>query len=289
MDENFLITVVVVDWKGNTLLKNCLEALYAQSYKNFEVILIENEPPDDFLKSIKEAFPQIKIIVNKKNLFYASSQNQGIKEANGEFILSLNNDVILDKNFLREAVRSMQDDGEIGIVSGKLLSFDGKIIDSAGQCLSRSRRPLERGYGEKDTGKFDKPGFVFGACGACALYRKKMLEEIKIKDGEYFDGDYGLFYEDLDLNWRAKRFGWKAYYNPKAVAYHLRSGSTKMIKPQWGLLGRYRFCSLSSEHKLMLLKNRYATIIKNENLQSFLKNLSSIFVYDFFLWIYILF
>ncbi|MFN7171131.1 MAG: hypothetical protein ACK4NT_07870, partial [Candidatus Omnitrophota bacterium] len=56
-----------------------------------------------------------------------------------------------------------------------------------------------------------------------------------------------------------------------------------------GLLGRHRFCSLSSEHKLMLLKNRYATIIKNENLQSFLKNLSSIFVYDFFLWIYILF
>ncbi|MCM8765470.1 MAG: glycosyltransferase family 2 protein, partial [Candidatus Omnitrophica bacterium] len=222
MVKRGLVSAVVVDWQGMLFLRDCLNSLLVQTYKNWEVILIENEPRDDFLKEIENSFPHTKIIVNRKNIFYSSAQNQGINAAEGEFILSLNNDVVLDKNFLAEAVKSMESDKKIGIVSGKLLSFDGKFLDSTGQFLGYTRRPIERGHRERDLGKFDKPEFVFGACGACALYRKKMLEEIKIRDGEYFDAEYGLFYEDLDLNWRANRFGWRAYYNPKAIAYHLR-------------------------------------------------------------------
>ncbi|MCM8765784.1 MAG: hypothetical protein NC920_02945, partial [Candidatus Omnitrophica bacterium] len=110
---------------------------------------------------------------------------------------------------------------------------------------------------------------------------------IKISDGEYFDAEYGLFYEDLDLNWRANRFGWRAYYNPKAIAYHLRGSSVRLNKPAFSLFRYFQFCCLSPEHKLMLFKNRYATLIKNETLITFLRNFFFVFLYDFCLWFYI--
>ena len=283
MEKDF-VSIVVVDWKGNDLLRDCLNSILSQTYRNFEIILIANEPRDNFLKEIRNSFPQIKIIVNEKNLFYSSSQNQGISKARGEFILSLNNDVILERNFLEEVIRAMKLDERIGIVSGKILSLDKKTIDSTGQFLSLTYKPWERGYRKPDLGQFDREGFVFGSCGACAFYRYEMLVEIKIEDDEYFDKDYGLFYEDLDLNWRANLFGWKAYYTPKAIAYHLRGASRKFPEYKFN---RFEFFSLIPEYKIFLLKNRYATIIKNSSLKDFLKNFLFIFIYDFILLIYL--
>ncbi|MCM8783966.1 MAG: glycosyltransferase family 2 protein [Candidatus Omnitrophica bacterium] len=288
MHDNDSVSVVIVDWRSNKLLKNCLNSVFLQTYRNFEIILVENEPLDSFLREILSSFPQLRIIANKKNFFYSFAQNQGIKEAKGEFVLSLNNDIILDRNFLKEVLNTIKMDRKIGIVSGKILSYKGEFIDSTGQFLSRMRKPLERGHREKDIGQFDTPGFVFGACGACAFYRKEMLEAIRIEDGEYFDNNYGLFYEDLDLNWRAQLAGWKAYYNPKAIGYHLRGSSAKVNQPKFRIFKRFEFCYLLPEHKLMLLKNRYATIIKNETTQGFLRNFFFIFIYDLSIWAYLL-
>ncbi|MGE4357002.1 MAG: glycosyltransferase family 2 protein [Candidatus Omnitrophota bacterium] len=288
MFDNGIVSVIVVDWRNSKLLRNCLVSIYHQTYSNFEIILIENEPVDSLLREIEKLFPQVKIIVNRKNFFYAHAQNQGIRESKGEFVLSLNNDIILDKNFIKEAIDTINIDKRIGIVAGRILSYEGKYIDSAGQLLTPMRKPLERGYKEKYVGQFDKAGFVFGACGACAFYKRIMLEEIKLKEGEYFDDSYGLFYEDLDLNWRANRQGWKAYYNPKMLAYHLRGHSVRLYQPKFRLFKRFEFCCLLPEHKLMLLRNRYATLIKNEKFKDFLRNLFFIFLYDLSLWGYLI-
>ncbi len=287
MFKEDLISVIIVNRNRRDLFKACLQSLKAQSCRDFEIIVVDNASIDGSRELVKNSFPDVRLLVNSENLLYSHALNQGIREACGEFILCLNNDTVLDKDFLKECILSMKSDKAIGIVSGKILSADGKFIDTTGEFLSRSRKPLERGYRKKDYGQFDKEGFIFGAGGVAPFYRTKMLEEIKLKEGEYFDNDYGLFYEDLDLNWRANLFGWKAYYAPKAICFHARGSSTKAKVPAIIFLRRFNFSYLSCAHQLMLLRNRYSTIIKNDTLLKFLLNLPFILSYDLLIWLYL--
>jgi len=139
-----------------------------------------------------------------------------------------------------------------------------------------------------DVGQYDQAGFVFGACGAAVLLRRKMLDDCAITKGEVFDNDYNMFYEDLDLSWRAANRGWKAYYNPKAVAYHMRGATAKEKKPVFEFLLPFNFVWLSTALKSDLIKNRLMTIIKNDRPGSFLLNLIHIIAYEFKLFFYCL-
>lgn len=287
MFKEDLISIIIVNWNKRDLLKVCLQSLMAQSYPDFEIIIVDNASVDGSRELVRNSFPDVKLLVNSKNLLYSYALNQGIREVHGEFILCLNNDTILDKDFLKECVLAIKSDKAIGIISGKILSADGNLIDTTGEFLSRSRKPLERGYHRKDCGQFDEEGFIFGAGGVAPFYRAKMFEEIKLKEGEYFDEDYGLFYEDLDLNWRANRFSWKAYYTPKAICFHARGSSAKENIPAIRFLRRFNFCYLSRDHQLMLLRNRYSAIIKNDTLAKFFLNFPFILSYDLLIWIYL--
>lgn len=244
------------------------------------------------LKQEEASFADIHLLINcienKNQLLLTSLQNQTFLNTKEEYILLLNDDVILDKYFIGELIRVMMDDEKIGIACGKLLRMDGRTIDSAGQFLAKGRKPIERGYGQPDLGQFEKPGLVFGACGAAVLYRKQMLEDIAITPGEYFDNDYHMFYEDLDISWRANKFGWKTFYNPKAIAYHVRGATAKTKKPKLKFLEAYYFAWLDKRLKTDLIKNRYLTIIKDDTLKEFLLNLPFILWYDLKLWVYCL-
>jgi GT2 family glycosyltransferase len=171
------------------------------------------------------------------------------------------------------------------MVSGKVLRFDKKTLDTTGLFLSLWRTAKERGYGIKDRGQFDQSEYIFGVNGAVAFYSRKMLEDIKIK-GSYFDVDYRIFYEDLDISWRAHNFGWKAYYIPQAVAYHAR-GAT--VRPAGGIGKPHARRYLTEELQQNLIINRYCTIIKNEGLFSLLLHLPFILFYDSLILIYNLF
>ncbi|MFH2136994.1 MAG: glycosyltransferase [Candidatus Omnitrophota bacterium] len=215
-------------------------------------------------------------------------QNKVISQISQKYILLMNDDIIPDPYFLQFLISSLEQMNEVGMGCGKLIRMDKQTIDSAGQIISRSRRPIDRGYGEKDRGQFDTPGFVFGCCGAAVLYRRDMLQDISISPGEYFDNEYNMFYDDLDISWRAQNQGWKAFYNPKAIAYHHRGLTAKINKPKLKFLEKYSFAWLSSRLKSDLVKNRYMTIIKNDNLKGFILNLPFIFLYDLKLWTYLL-
>jgi hypothetical protein len=224
----------------------------------------------------------------------------------GDFILCLNNDVILDRDYLKEALSGAGIDDKIGMVSGKILRMDKKTIDSTGLFLGRNRKAVERGYGKIDKGQYDKPGYVFGVSGACAFLRRSMLDDIKDENG-YFDERFGMYYEDLDLCWRANKKGWKAYYNPKAIAYHLRGGTTvgcsAITSPDkvgtkqsqyTGLLRRLAprndiFSRLSDDLQKKYIINRYRCMIKNDSIFGFLINLPFILCYNTKLWIYFIF
>ena len=265
-----------------------LDSVRNQSYKPVEIILINNSSDSDFLAWAKNNYPDIQIFIYKENLLFCLTHNKGIAESKGEYALCLNDDVILEEDFIKRAVEAMQRDNSIGMVSGKLMRMDKKTIDSAGLFLARSRIPKERGFGDIDAGQYENPGYVFGVSGAAGFYRRKMLEDIKIGD-DYFDSDYGIFYDDLDLCWRANRFGWKGYYAPSAIAYHLRGGTVKENNPRISFLKRYNFAYLPLNLQAHLMKNRYMTIIKNDSLRALILNISPVAWYEIKLWSYALF
>ncbi|MFH1397339.1 MAG: glycosyltransferase [Candidatus Omnitrophota bacterium] len=279
MDEksNRLVSVIVVTAGVKDYIFSCLDSLRKQNYPATEVIIIDNFLNPVLGSRILSGYSFARIYPGKRSLSYCDSLNKGIGLAKGDFILCLNDDVVLSGGFITEAIKGFDIGEKIGMVSGKVLRLDGKLIDSTGLYLSLWRTAKERGYGCKDTGQFDKPGYIFGVTGAVAFYRRKMLEEVKIKD-EYFDSDFGFFYEDLDIGWRANNSGWKGYYMPSAIAYHARGGTARAGNNGTGK--KYARIYLSEELHFKLIKNRYFTIIKNENIVNFIIHLPFIIIYD---------
>lgn len=260
------MSIIVVSAGKHAYLDPCLSSVKIQTYPNIETIVIDNS-------------------CESSDSSYGVSLNQGINSAKGNFILCLNDDVMLKEDFVAQALESFSVDERIGMVSGKILRMDKKTIDSTGLFLTIFRTALERGYGRPDKGQFEKPGYIFGVCGAVAFYRKSMLEQIK-KNGEYFDAGFSYFYEDLDVAWRAQNLGWQGYYNPSAIAYHVRGASLR--QPQ-GIDQNFARNYLSDELLWSLIKNRYLTILKNESFFSILLHLPFILLYDIFVWPHFIF
>lgn len=258
-----LVSIIIINWNGASLLKGCLDAVFNQTYSPIEVLLVDNGSTDNSLEIAGKY--EVKIIANKENLGFAKGINQGIKESKGEFILPLNNDVVLDKEYIENLVKIINSDNKIGSVMGKLLwaGTDG-LIDSAGHTIHKNRLPRNIGTGIKDGEQFNIKKEVFGVCGAAPLYRKDMLEDTKI-NGEYYDEDFFAFLEDVDLDWRARLLGWKAYYVPEAVADHHRGGTA---------VRRTKTVELHN------FKNRYLMVMKNDYILSHWKNVHQILFTD---------
>lgn len=281
-----LVSAVIVTFNQKKCLERCVRSLLRQNHPYLEII-IANNGGEEYLGNLGIEFSSAKVINNKENLFYSGAQNQGIKVSTGEFLLCLNDDVVLEGDFIKEALKGFDIDHKVGMVSGKVLRADKITLDSTGLFLGKSRKPVERGFNQKDYGQYNKEGYILGVGGAVAFYRRSMLEEVKDEDG-YFDERFGMFYEDLDLAWRANKKGWRAYYTPEAVAYHKRGESVKATVPRSRLLKRYTFAYLNDELKIMLIKNRYRTIIKNDSFLGIIINLPFILAYEIKLYLYII-
>jgi len=275
-----LTSIIIVTAGAGDYLERCLDSISKQTHKNFEVFVIDNSHQGRLKNGLSPRYPFAVFSPGPENNSYSGSLNKGMQFCRGDFILCLNDDCILDDRFIEEALKGFCDD-KVGMVCGKLLRWDNTTLDSTGLFLTFWRTAKERGYGRKDTGKYRSAGFVFGATGAAAFYRRKMLDEIREED--YFDNNFGYFYEDLDVAWRAKRAGWKGYYVPLATARHLRGGTARSQKGQGKPFAR-RF--LSGQLQAELIKNRYLTIIKNESFIGFLLHLPAVVLYDCLVWGY---
>jgi len=293
-----LVSVIIVNWNGAKFLESCLDSVLNQSYPDREILMIDNASQDNSVQIVRERYLQpasdvpVRLVENSENRGYCEGCNQGIDLAAGAYILILNPDTILSPNFIQSLVSSAELDPRIGMVAGKLLRFDRVTLDTTGQFLRWNLTPLDRGYGEQDTGQFDTPGYSFSTCGAAAFYRREMLEDIKI-DGEYFDTSFFTYYEDLDLGWRAQLLGWKCYYNPEALAFHYRGGSLHqpegwehLPRPLKGILPRYSFRDKPPFLQKHILKNRYLTLVKNLGALDLILNLPSLLLFESLIWGY---
>lgn len=258
-----LVSIIVLNWNGASLIKDCLNSVFKQSYSPLEILAIDNGSVDNSPDIIRQY--ELKFIENKENVGFAKAINQGIRKAKGDFVLPLNNDVILDKEYVANLVKVMNNDDKTGSVSGKLMwaGTEG-LIDSAGHSLHKNRLPRNIGTGQEDGPDYSVKREVFGVCGAAPLYRRKMIDDVEI-NGEFYDESFFSFLEDVDLDWRAQLLGWKALYVPEAIAMHHRGGTA------------VRRSKIVEVHNY---KNRYLMIIKNDFLLSFLKNFPQIIFTD---------
>jgi len=223
------VSIIIVNWNGREYLDECLSSIYDQTYSNFEVIVVDNGSTDGSAEVLGEKFPFVNLIQNEKNLGFAEGNNIGIKKAfedqEVKYIATLNNDTLVESNWLKELVSAPERDKQIGSCQSKMLRYsDRSIIDSTGIKLLANGTVSDRGGGEKDDGQYDKLEEVFGACAGAALYRREMLNDIGLFPSHYFAS-----FEDVDLAWRARYAGWKCVYVPSAVVYHFRFATQKKM------------------------------------------------------------
>ncbi|MDM7994246.1 MAG: glycosyltransferase family 2 protein [Acidobacteriota bacterium] len=227
------VLVSIVTYNSALYLKACLESLRAQTCSEYAIVLWDNASTDNTPAIIEHYRPHIRFVhLSQSNVGFCAAHNRLIDALESDYVLVLNPDVILEPRFMEILLREMDLDSGAGAATGKLLrqpetasparrSSDKKILDTTGIYMTPNQRHFDRGSGESDIGLYNDRQYVFGASGAAAFYRRKMLEDIR--DGnEYFDESFFAYREDVDLAWRAQWLGWRCLYLPEAKGYHAR-------------------------------------------------------------------
>lgn len=265
-----MILISLLGFNTKKYLEKCLRAVFAQSFKDFKVLYIDNNSKDGSVQWMQKHYPKIKIIKNQKNLGYAGGHNIGIQYAakkNFKYILCLNPDVFLEEDYLQELIKIMKKYKNIASAGGKLLKYDWQnqkktnIFDSAGLKMQWSCRVVDRGRGKTDKAQYDKIEKVFGISGAAPLYRISALKNVITKKYSQhshafadwhlcFDKTFFMYKEDVDLAWRLKNAGYDAVYVPGARAYHDRTGTGSYFRLPYYV----KYYSIRN-HILMLKKN----------------------------------
>ena len=202
---------------------------------------------------------------------YAAAMNRAIAHTKGDAVLFLNADCFLEPDFLARARPRLDEDG-VGSVAPRLLRIEGPLaapdaIDAAGMWVDRRRKNGLVGHGEPVSAHGAR-GEVFGADGACALYRREVLERCALAGDEVLDEVLALWTSDVDLAWRARLFGWRCVYEPEAVARHVRTYSPS------------KRAQVAEAHRRLQFRNRYLMWFKNETRAGLLRDLGHIAAYE---------
>jgi len=256
------ISIILVTYNSKDYIELCLDSIFAQGFKDYEVVVIDNGSEDDTPSIIKDKYREVILIENARNLGVCKARNQGILKAIGEFVLCLDPDVTLREDFLEKGYEAIKSDSNVGVVQPKILMEGGKTIYSSGIYRSWLWRFYDIGSGKIDNDK-DYQRYIFGACAAAAFYRREALEAIR-HYGEYFDEDFFYFFEDADVSWRLQHSRWRVLYAPDAVCTHSAGRSRKKDK-----VSQY-----------LCLRNRCLVLIKNEPFLGLLKAPLVFLTYD---------
>ncbi len=215
------VSIIIPSWNGAHLLPTCLDALRQQTYKDFEIIVVDNASSDGSRALLAGSYPDVRVIPLSQNLFYAGGVNRGAQTTSSPIVVALNNDTEAEPTWLEHLVGCLDRHPEAGMAASKLLLFDRRtVLHSAGDYYGVDGIPGNRGVWEEDTFQYDNATDVFSACGGAAAYRRTMLEDIGL-----FDEDLVGYCEDIDLAFRAQLAGYKCVYAPRARVYHMLSAT----------------------------------------------------------------
>ena len=227
------IAIVILNWNGKQLLSQFLREVINCS-PEAEVIVADNASTDDSVAFITSNFPEVRIIINSKNLGYAGGYNEALKQIDAELFVLLNSDIEVTPNWIAPIVKMFESDNTIAAVQPKILAFDQKThfeyAGASGGYLDRLGFPFCRGrifeMLEEDKGQYDQIHEVFWASGACLFVKASVF---KICGG--FDESFFAHMEEIDLCWRMKNQGWRILVQPASKVYHIGGGT--LAKQNW--------------------------------------------------------
>lgn len=217
------MSVIVVNWNGKHFLDTCLGALRQQTFRDFETILVDNGSQDGSAEYARMHFPEVHLLELSENRGFTGGNIAGYEQAHGELIILLNNDAEAHPQWLKEIHKASVEYPEAGSFACKMLYFDERNrIDNRGFGLTTAGLSTDLGRDEHDGPAWGECRRVFGACGGAAVYRRKILEEIG-----FFDLDFFMTYEDVDLSFRAQLRGYECVFVSGAIVYHRYRGTMK--------------------------------------------------------------
>lgn len=227
MTKNIKVSVIIPNWNGRDLLEDCLKSLRKQIFRDYEIIVVDNNSTDGSLCFIKQNFPETITIKLNKNYGFAKAINEGVRASKSEYVVFLNNDTEVEPQWLRNLVKTADSHREMASVGSKILNFyKRKMIDGVGLLVNDVGQARSLGWNEEDHGQFEQKQPIFGATAGAALFRR----EIFIKVG-MFDESYFMYSEEVDWAFRAQFLGFKSILCPDAIVYHKHKMSSKK-KPQ---------------------------------------------------------
>lgn len=250
-----LVWIVLLNYKGCQDTIECIESLEQITYPNYRIIVVDNDSKDGSEETLRNKFPQHIIIQSGDNLGFSGGNNVGIKyalENRADYILLLNNDTLVEPNFLEPLVEESEKDKSIGIAAGKInYYYDKNIIWAAGGYISEIKGcGYHYGINQEDLGQYDIRQEVSFLTGCIQLIKREVLEKVGLYDEDYF-----LYMEDVDYCCRVKKTGFKLMYVPKSKIYHKVSASTGENSP---LMLYYM-----NRNRLLFIRKNYKVFLNN--------------------------
>lgn len=203
-----IVSIIIVNFCGKQLLETCLKSISNTSFKNYEIIVVDNNSNDGSVEFVKAHYPHIQVITLNKNYGFAAPNNIASKVAIGKYLVFLNNDTIVTPNWLSELLNAMKKDKTIVIGQSLLIQPNGKV-DSSGDFID----DIGRAYSNHNVPKEIQN--ILSARAACMMVRKDAFLDL-----EGFDESYFASFEDVELGWKAWLWGYKVVIVPSSVVYH---------------------------------------------------------------------
>lgn len=240
-------SVIIPTWNASSVLRDCLESLgeLEEPAGGFEVLVVDNGSTDETELMLRRRYRWVRLVRSEVNLGFSKACNLGMANARGEYLVLLNNDTIVEPSWLVRLV-SRADASPAGAIASKVLfAGEGKIINNAGSVL----RPgsdwpaADRGINEPDEGQYNEARQITAFCGAAVLLKRSMLDVVGIFDEAFF-----MYWEDIDLSWRAVKAGWSLEFEPTAIVRHVHAASS-------GEASRFFRYNVSRNRLLVLAKH----------------------------------
>ncbi|MFA5020209.1 MAG: glycosyltransferase [Candidatus Pacearchaeota archaeon] len=214
------VDCIIVSHNNQDILSVCLDSIKSQSYTSYNAYLLDNDSTDRTAEFIRKSYPKVKFFDFPKK-GPSEKRNIGMSMSNSKYIVVMDSDAALTKDWLKKAVNYMESHKDVGLCTGKLLTKE-ESIDATGGIFAKNSGATDRGHGEKDVGQYNTFKRVAYLKSATLIIRREMIDSIGVFDPDYFYGS-----EDTDLGIRANICGWKVIYNPELVSYHLGHNTMK--------------------------------------------------------------
>lgn len=215
------VSVIIPNFNGMAYLDGVLSGLECQTLHNFEVILVDNGSSDGSCAFVASEYPWVHMIELPENFGFCKAVNEGIKASKTPYVLLLNNDIEVTPDFIEEMTAAIKRHKKAFSCSARMIQFhDRDKLDDAGDYYCALGWAYARGKG-KDIHKYETEQKIFASCAGAAIYRREIFEKIG-----YFDEEHFAYLEDMDVGYRARIHGYENWYVPKAMVYHVGSGTS---------------------------------------------------------------